>query len=97
MSCSRDPLTSAGDLDVCARAGLFPPRPLFGHAIHPSDANRFPRAGTFEFPRARRAGLRVSLGSDVAGGPDRSMPRAGRAILEAAAEHNTNLPGPEVW
>jgi guanine deaminase len=74
---------------VLARAGAT--------IAHCPTANRFLRAGTFHFPRARRAGLKVSLGSDVAGGPDRSMARVGRGMLEAAAEHGGWLTGAQVW
>ncbi|MDX2132496.1 MAG: amidohydrolase family protein [Planctomycetota bacterium] len=51
---------------------------------HCPTANRFLRAGTFGRARALEAGVGVCLGSDVAGGPERSMVRVGRAMIEAA-------------
>ncbi len=42
---------------------------------HCPTANRFLEAGEMDRARALAAGVRVSLGSDVAGGPDRSMVR----------------------
>lgn len=59
---------------------------------HCPTANRFLKAGTLDRGRALARGVRVSLGSDVAGGPDRSMVRVARAMAEAA----TSLGGPEI-
>ncbi len=57
--------------------------------------------------RALAAGVRVSLGSDVAGGPDRSMVRVARGMIETGkqvgqsktASHwaDTRCYAPEAW
>lgn len=53
-------------------------------AVHCPTANIFLRAGLFNRDRAMEAGVRVALGSDVAGGPDVAMPRVARAMIETA-------------
>lgn len=50
---------------------------------HCPTANLFLQAGTLARGALDAAGVRVALGSDVAGGPDISMPRVARAMLEA--------------
>lgn len=62
---------------------------------HCPTANRFLRAGTFDRVRAMSAGVKVALGSDVAGGPDRSMVRVARAMIEAAKERGATPPSAE--
>jgi guanine deaminase len=51
---------------------------------HCPTANLFLNAGAMDREAHRRAGVRLSLGSDVAGGPDRSMARVARAMIETA-------------
>lgn len=55
-------------------------------AVHCPTANRFLHAGVFDRTRARRQGVRMAIGSDVAGGPDRSMVRVARAMIDAAKQ-----------
>jgi guanine deaminase len=53
---------------------------------HCPTANRFLEAGEMSRGRALKAGVKVSLGSDVAGGPDRSMVRVARGMIETAKQ-----------
>jgi len=55
-------------------------------ATHCPTANRFLNAGVFDRERATRQGVRVAAGSDIAGGPDRSMVRVARAMIDAAKQ-----------
>lgn len=65
---------------------------------HCPTANRFLRAGSMDLARHRAAGLPLAIGSDVAGGPDRSMVRVARAMLETARSlGNADLSSAEVW
>lgn len=65
---------------------------------HCPTANRFLAAGTMDRSAALSRGVAVSLGSDVAGGPDRSMVRVARAMAEAAAAlGQTPIPAAECW
>ncbi|MFK7959175.1 MAG: amidohydrolase family protein [Phycisphaerales bacterium] len=52
--------------------------------VHCPGANTFLESGHFDFAAARRAGVRVALGSDIAAGPDVAMPRVARAMLDVA-------------
>lgn len=52
--------------------------------VHCPTANTFLRSGLFDLTTAREHGVRVALGSDVAGGPDHAMPRVARAMIEVA-------------
>lgn len=52
---------------------------------HCPTANTFLRSGEMRRARANASGTSPALGSDVAGGPDRSMVRVARAMLETAA------------
>jgi len=52
--------------------------------VHCPTANTFLQAGVFNLDAAREHGVRVALGSDVAAGPDISMPRVARAMIETA-------------
>lgn len=52
--------------------------------VHCPTANTFLCSGLFELDKARRHGVRLALGSDVAAGPDFAMPRVGRAMIETA-------------
>ena len=52
--------------------------------VHCPTANTFLNAGTFDLTAARDHGVRLALGSDVAAGPDMSMPRVARAMIETA-------------
>lgn len=51
---------------------------------HCPTANRFLRSGAMDRGRAIDAGVGVALGSDVAGGPDMSMVRVARSMMETA-------------
>lgn len=52
--------------------------------VHCPGANLFLRSGFFDLEAANDHGVRVALGSDVAGGPDVAMPRVARAMIETA-------------
>ncbi len=52
--------------------------------VHCPTANMFLRSGLFDLDAARKHGVRLALGSDVAAGPDFAMPRVGRAMIETA-------------
>lgn len=53
--------------------------------VHCPTANLFLNSGLFDYTRAAHEfGVRVLLGSDVAGGPDVAMPRVARAMIETA-------------
>ena len=52
--------------------------------VHCPTANTFLEAGIFDLRAACEHGVRVLLGSDVAAGPDISMPRVARAMIEVA-------------
>jgi guanine deaminase len=56
------------------------------HSIvaHCPTANLFLNAGKMDRSAALDAGIRLTVGSDVAGGPDRSMVRVARSMLETA-------------
>jgi guanine deaminase len=72
--------------------------------VHCPTANLFLRAGVFDFAAARDHGVRLALGSDVAGGPDIAMPRVARAMIDSAKAREllTGTPQPvptpaEAW
>ncbi len=65
-------------------------------AVHCPAANTFLRAGVFDLGAARRHGVRVALGSDVAAGPDLAMPRVARAMIEVAKQRAMTLGGDAV-
>ena len=72
--------------------------------VHCPTANTFLRSGLFELDTARRHGVRLALGSDVAAGPDFAMPRVARAMIETAkaramtVQSDAFVPDPaEVW
>jgi len=52
--------------------------------VHCPTANIFLESGAFDLDAARRHGVRLALGSDIAAGPDVAMPRVGRAMIETA-------------
>jgi len=53
--------------------------------VHCPTANLFLQSGLFDWTRAAMDfGVRVLLGSDIAGGPDVAMPRVGRSMIETA-------------
>lgn len=65
---------------------------------HCPTANRFLRAGAMDREAHLRAGMRVAVGSDVAGGPDRSMVRVARAMMETARQLGSTGPtAAEAW
>ncbi len=71
--------------------------------VHCPGANTFLQAGMFDLPSARRWGVRLALGSDVAAGPDIAMPRVARAMIDTAKSRamggsNAHIPTPaEAW
>ena len=72
--------------------------------VHCPTANTFLRCGLFDLDAARSHGVRVALGSDVAAGPDLSMVRTARAMIEVAKlramgeRPSAHVPRPaEVW
>ena len=66
---------------------------------HCPTANTFLGAGRMDLASLRAAGVRVAVGSDVAGGPDRCMVRVARAMLEVAGPTDPGVrPSPaEAW
>lgn len=60
---------------------------------HCPTANDFLHAGLMDLAAHRGAGLSVALGSDVAGGPDRSMVRVARGALDTARRLGRPSPG----
>jgi len=66
---------------------------LSGSTIaHCPTANRFLAAGEMDRAKAIAAGVRVSAGTDVAGGPDRSMVRVARAMIDTAKQVHASPP-----
>ena len=69
--------------------------------VHCPTANTFLQAGVFDMASARRHGIRLALGSDIAAGPDIAMPRVARAMIEVAKvrrmtiDPHAAVPGPE--
>lgn len=61
---------------------------------HCPTANRFLRAGAMDRGATLGRGVRLALGSDVAGGPDRSMVRVARATVETAWSLRHEAPSP---
>ncbi len=59
---------------------------------HCPTANRFLEAGIMARAGLAAAGIPVALGSDVAGGPDRSMVRVARAMIESARARGDAAP-----
>lgn len=55
-----------------------------GTIAHCPGANLFLNAGAMDRAAALAAGVRTALGSDIAGGPDHSMIRVARAMIETA-------------
>jgi guanine deaminase len=65
---------------------------------HCPTANRFLDAGVMKRAKIADAGVRMALGSDVAGGPDRSMVRIARGMIEAAKASGSAIPtGAQCW
>lgn len=52
--------------------------------VHCPTANAFLKSGVFDLSAARQRGIRLALGSDVAAGPDFSMVRVARAMIDSA-------------
>lgn len=66
--------------------------------VHCPTANAFLAAGRMDRQACAAAGVGVALGSDVAGGPDRSMVRVARAMLDTARSlGNTPPSAAEAW
>ena len=66
---------------------------------HCPTSNTFLRSGTMHRARYLQEGLKVSLASDIAGGPERSMVRVAKAMMEASfhAEDSTPATSNEAW
>jgi guanine deaminase len=65
---------------------------------HCPTANLFLRSGHMDRARHLAAGVRLALGSDVAGGPDVSMVRVARAMIETAKRRGGRPPAAsEAW
>lgn len=92
---SRSILGHGIHLDDGDRRVLSQARSVIAHC---PTANRFLRAGAMDLAGHRAAGVQVAVGSDVAGGPDRSMVRVGRAAIETAQSPGAAGPSAgEVW
>lgn len=59
--------------------------------VHCPGANTFLQSGLFDLRAAREHAVRLALGSDVAAGPDFSMPRVARAMIDAAKVRRMTL------
>ena len=59
---------------------------------HCPSANLFLDSGMLDLEATKAAGVRVSLGSDVAAGSDRSMPRVARWMIETARARGAATP-----
>lgn len=82
-------------LDAAQRATLARTRSVIAHC---PTANSFLRAGSMDRAALRRDGVRLALGSDVAGGPDRSLVRVARAMIETAKGRGDTPPtAAECW
>ncbi|HYE63155.1 MAG TPA: amidohydrolase family protein [Phycisphaerales bacterium] len=78
------------DLATVAKTGAI--------VAHCPTANRFLMAGEMDRERTLRSGALMALGSDVAGGPDRSMVRVARAMLETQRQLGYHAKaGPAAW
>mgnify|MGYP000865994739 CR=1 FL=1 len=70
---------------------------------HCPTANTFLQSGDCNVASLRRAGVPIAIGSDIAGGNERSMVRVARAMIETAkrvrlASGNGDVPSPaEAW
>jgi guanine deaminase len=82
-------LAHAIHLDDRDRSALAATRSVVAHC---PTANRFLDAGVMGRASLADAGVRIVLGSDVAGGPDRSMVRVARAMLESAQQRGDAVP-----
>ncbi|GIK18317.1 MAG: hypothetical protein DYG93_12570 [Leptolyngbya sp. PLA2] len=76
-------------LDGRERAALARTRSVVAHC---PTANTFLRSGSMDRAGLLRDGVRLALGSDIAGGPDRSMVRVARAMLETAKARGDTPP-----
>ncbi|MCI0363127.1 MAG: amidohydrolase family protein [Phycisphaerales bacterium] len=72
--------------------------------VHCPTANIFLRSGVFDLDKARRFGVRLAVGSDIAAGPDLSMPAVARSMIETAKFRTMTIDGAayipspaEVW
>lgn len=85
-------LAHAVHLDNADRAKLAQAGSKVAHC---PTANTFLQSGDMDLGSTLTAGIKLALGSDIAGGPDRSMPRVARAMIEAAKRHDgPNPPTP---
>lgn len=67
-------------------------------AVHCPTANTFLRSGTFDLHSARASNVRLALGSDVGGGPERSMIRVAKAALDTAIHRQDPPPtAAQMW
>lgn len=65
---------------------------------HCPAANSFLRSGAMDRASSLAAGVRLSLGSDIGGGYERSMVRVARAMIETASALSDDYPSPaQAW
>lgn len=65
---------------------------------HCPTANSFLRSGAMDRASSLAAGVRLSLGSDIGGGYERSMVRVARAMIETASALGEGYPSPaQAW
>jgi guanine deaminase len=96
-------------IDVFEEAGLVRKSSLFAHCVwmtsrewrkarnvsHCPTSNLFLKSGIMDWGAAKKAGVTLSLGSDVGGGPDLSLYRVLRCAWEVHAVVGKRGPGPE--
>lgn len=82
-------------LDASERATLREANAVISHC---PTANSFLRSGAMDRAATLGAGVRLSLGSDIGGGYERSMVRVARAMIETAAAVGEDYPTPaQAW
>ncbi|MBX3357267.1 MAG: amidohydrolase family protein [Phycisphaeraceae bacterium] len=65
---------------------------------HCPGANLFLGSGAMSLDDHRRGSVRLALGSDIAGGPDISMVRVARGMIETAKRSGSEVPaGAQMW
>jgi guanine deaminase len=71
--------------------------------VHCPTANTFLKSGIFDLNAPRQRAIRLAIGSDIGAGPDFSMPRVARAMIDAAKlratfESGASIPTPaQAW
>lgn len=75
-------------LDAADRAMVAGAEAVIAHC---PTANLFLESGAMDLHALRESGVRMALGSDIAGGYERSMPRVARAMLETVLQRRMRL------